>query len=93
MHIISKKILREFWWRHPQAQSPLVLWHTTLQHCDAQSFAELKMTFGTIDWVGGFVVFDIGGNKYRLIADVVFSAQLVFVKQVYTHKEYEQWKP
>jgi len=93
MHIISKKTLREFWRVHPQAELPLALWHTVLQHCHARSFAELKTTFGSVDWVDGFVVFDIGGNKYRLIADVVFGVQQVYVKHVFTHKEYEKWKP
>jgi len=54
---------------------------------------QLKQTFAAADWVKGFVVFDIGGNKYRLIADVLFSAQRAYVKHVFTHKEYEQWKP
>jgi len=61
--------------------------------CRAQSLAQLKQTFAAADWVKGFVVFDIGGNKYRLIADVLFNAQCVYVKTVFTHKEYEQWKP
>jgi len=93
MHIISKKRLREFWIAHPQAEVPLLAWHTVLSNCHARSFAELKQTFAAADWVKGFVVFDIGGNKYRLIADVLFSAQRVYVKHVFTHKEYEQWKP
>jgi len=45
------------------------------------------------DWVQGYVVFDIGGNKYRIIADVVFQAQQVYIKHVFTHKEYERWTP
>jgi len=68
-------------------------WHTLVQHCHARSFAELKLTFGSADWVSGFVVFDIGGNQYRLIADVVFRAQRVYIKHILTHKEYNQWLP
>jgi len=93
MHIISKRTLRDFCLRHPQAQAPLMAWHTLMQHCHAQSFAELKVTFGSADWVDGFVVFDLGGNKYRLIADVLFRAQRVYIKHIPTHKEYDQWQP
>jgi len=93
MHIISKRTLRDFCGHHPQAQVPLMAWHTLMQHCHAQSFTELKATFGSADWVDGFVVFDIGGNKYRLIADVVFRAQRVYIKHIFTHKEYDQWQP
>jgi len=93
MHIISKRTLREFCEQHPQAEWPMMAWHTLMQHCHAQSFAELKTTFGSADWVQGYVVFDIGGNKYRSIADVLFQAQQVYIKHVFTHKEYERWTP
>jgi len=93
MHIISKRILRDFCQRHPRAEPPLLAWHTLLQHCHARSFSELKTTFGSADWVGGYVVFDIGGNKYRVIADVIFRTQRVYIKHVLTHQEYDQWTP
>jgi len=93
MHIISKRTLRDFGLRHPRALAPLLAWHTLMQHCHAHSFAELKLTFGSADWVAGFVVFDIGGNKYRLVADVIFPAQRVYIKHVFTHREYDQWQP
>jgi len=93
MHIIAKRTLREFATNHPSAWLPLMQWHTTMQHCHAQSFAELKTTFGSADWVNGWIVFDIGGNKYRLVVDVEFRVQQVYVKHVFTHKEYDKWKP
>jgi len=70
---------------------PLLAWHTLMQRCHARSFAELKTTFGSADWVDGLAVFDIGGNKYRLIADVLFGAQQVYVKHVFTHQDYTRW--
>ncbi|MDR2837566.1 MAG: type II toxin-antitoxin system HigB family toxin [Azonexus sp.] len=93
MHIISKRTLRDFWTIHPAAAGPLLYWHTVLQHALAANFAELKTVFNTVDWVGGYVVFDVGGNNYRVITDVVFRTQTVFIKHVFTHKEYNAWKP
>ena len=62
-----------------------------------QTFAQLRATFGSADQVGGLVVFDIGGNKYRLIVSVSYataSADGIFwIKQVLTHRQYDSWKP
>ena len=93
MHIIAKKALRDFWGRYPEAQSPLERWHSDLSKASPSGFAELKTMFGSADWVQGYVVFDIGGNKFRLICDVVFTVQQVYIKHVFTHKEYDTWKP
>lgn len=93
MHIIAKRSLRAFWERFPEAEELLTRWHAVLDKAAPASFAELKALFGSADWVGGYVVFDIAGNKYRLVADVVFFSQRVFIKQVMTHAEYNRWKP
>ncbi|MEC9356945.1 MAG: type II toxin-antitoxin system HigB family toxin [Pseudomonadota bacterium] len=93
MHVIAKRTLRAFWARYPDAEEPLTRWHTTLEKASPKDFAELKTSFGSADWVSGYVVFDIGGNKYRLVADIVFRSQTVFVKHVMTHAEYNRWEP
>jgi mRNA interferase HigB len=55
----------------------------------------VKQSFNTADFVAPFVVFDIGGNKYRLIAEIVFRRRVLFIRAIMTHKEYEKgaWKP
>jgi len=53
----------------------------------------LKKAFNAIDKVDDFHVFDIGGNKYRVIAAIRFNRQMLFVRHVFTHKEYDRWKP
>lgn len=93
MHIFAIPALRAFWMRHPDAHAPLVAWHKTLAHSTARNFAELKAQFGSADRVEDFVVFDIGGNKYRLIVDIAFNSQMAFIKHIFTHAEYDSWKP
>ena len=102
MHVISRKALREFWRKHPQAEMPLREWYTRATGGRFGNYAELKRSFPAVDMVpvrrGGMTtrlyVFDIGGNKYRLIAAIHFDVQRLFVRNVLTHAEYHLggWK-
>ena len=59
------------------------------------NWSDLKASFNSVDRVGDLVVFDIGGNKYRLISYIRFRKQIVYIKAVLTHQEYDKgaWKP
>jgi mRNA interferase HigB len=96
MRIISIKKLRYFWNspEHPDAEPSLKAWHQTVKSCDWTCFADVRKTYSTADSVGGKVVFDIGGNKYRLIAVIDYEGHKVFVRHVLDHKEYDKgrWK-
>jgi mRNA interferase HigB len=94
MHVLSKKRLREFWQRHADAELSLLRWHKLVSKAHYRDFNALRADFPSADWVEGLVVFNIGGNKYRLVADVRFDRALVFVKVVLTHREYDKgaWK-
>ena len=94
MHVISRKALRLFWERHPGSKAPLVRWYQIVSRTDFASFAALRKTFPNADKVDDLVVFNIGGNKYRLIAAVHFNRGKVYVRHVLTHDEYDQgaWK-
>lgn len=94
MKLISNRTLREFAERHPDAHVPLQAWRRLIEQGRYANFAELRATFASVDKVGELLVFNIGGNKYRLVAAVAFSAALVWVKAVMTHGEYDKgaWK-
>lgn len=94
MHVISRKALRIFWQRHPDAKAPLLRWYQVMSRTIFSSFAQLRTSFPTADKVGRFIVFDIGGNKYRLIACVHFNRGKVYVRHVLTHGDYDAgaWK-
>lgn len=98
MRIISKARLRQFW-ETPgckDSEGPLRAWHTHLSHRSVawHSWAEVKAEIGSASLVGNCVVFNIGGNKYRLITRILYSSQKVFVLKCMTHAEYDEdeWK-
>lgn len=94
MHVITKKKLRVFWEDHPRAQSPLESWYQIAKTAEWESFADVRAVFNTADQVGRFTVFDIGGNKFRLIAVIHFNRERLYVRHVLTHDEYDEghWK-
>lgn len=92
MHVISRKALVDFWTRHADAEAPLRAWFRLAEKGRYPNFAALKMTFGSVDKAGAAYVFDIGGNKYRLIARIVFASQTLFVRELLTHAEYNRRK-
>ena len=94
MKIISNSALRAFAAKHPQADEPLRGWRRVIEKNRFGNWAELKVAFRSIDKVGELAVFDIGGNKYRLIAYVRFEKQVVYIKAVLTHRQYDKegWK-
>ncbi len=95
MKIISNSALREFAATHPQADEPLQGWRRVIEKNRFGHWVELRAVFNAVDKVGELTVFDIGGNKYRLIAYVRFEKQIVYIKAVLTHRDYDKgaWKP
>ena len=90
MHVITKPTLIEFWTKHPDAQSPLQAWYRTMENHLFTDFNDLRATFATADYVDGLTVFNIGGNKYRLIASIHYNRHKVTIRDVLTHKEYDR---
>jgi mRNA interferase HigB len=98
MRVISKARLKQFWESrsHDDAEGPLRAWHTHVNSRTVawHSWGDLKAWFASASVVGDCVVFNIGGNKYRLITRIRYVTQKVFVLKVLTHREYdeERWK-
>lgn len=92
MQVIAKRTLRLFWERHPQAEGPLRSWHAAVDKAVWNGPADVKRAFGaTVDFVrDNRIVFDIGGNKYRVVVHVAYRFKRVLVKFVGTHKEYDR---
>ena len=92
MHIISRRKLREFCETEKDAEEARDNWYRTLKSLDPQNFTELRQTFPHADLVGLCTVFNVGGNKYRVITKVFYSDQVALVRFVLTHKEYDKQK-
>ncbi len=94
MHVISRKALREFWEKYPNSKAPLSRWFKIMEKQDFGNFSELRAIFPNADKVGDLIVFNIGGNKYRLIASIHFNRGKVYIRHVLTHAEYDKggWK-
>lgn len=94
MHIISRKALPDFWERHPDSEAPLTRWYKLVEKSNFTSLNELRGVFPSADKVGDLIVFNIAGNKYRLIVSVHFNRGKLYIRRVRTHAEYTQgaWK-
>lgn len=94
MHIITRKRLNEFADKYPELRNALAQWYRLMKQNNFNSFAELRSVFSSADQVGKLTVFNIGGNKVRLVAAVHYNRKKVYIRAVLTHKEYDEdkWK-
>ena len=90
MRIVAKRTLRAYWEREPRAEQPLKAWYAVAAKADRASPTEVKEVYGNASIVGdGRVVFNIAGNRYRLIVRFDHAHRVGFVRFVGTHTEYE----
>lgn len=94
MHIITKLRLKKFWAIHPDAENSLRTWYKIVDQAQWQNPADVRQSWKYTDFVQNLTVFDIGGNKYRLIAYIDYESGKVFIRNVLTHEEYDtnKWK-
>jgi mRNA interferase HigB len=90
MRILTKKRLREFWELHPQAEQPLKRWHDYVSKARWSSPDDVKRDYRTADILpDNRVVFNIGGNNYRLVVKIEYRFGDVYVRFIGTHAEYD----
>lgn len=94
MHVISKTLLKQFWEKHPNAESGLKSWYKIASQSQWKHLEDVRQTFPHADAVGQLTVFNICGNNYRLIVKIVFPKGKVYIRTVLTHAEYSKgnWK-
>lgn len=94
MHVITQKRIWEAKLKWPQAASALDAWYRLMKSSEPASFAELKALFPATDKDGRQHVFDIGGNKIRLITVVHYRFRKVYIQNILGHNEYDRgtWK-
>jgi mRNA interferase HigB len=99
MRVITKRRLEQFYKEHNDAKTPLERWYLIVCKAKWKSFDDLKKIFSSADQVkvgsrNIVTVFNIAGNKYRLIAAIHYNAGRLYVLDIMTHEEYEndRWK-
>lgn len=94
MHVISRKKLKEAASQHGDLEAPLDVWFRITKRASWQTLADVRKTFSSADLVEKRTVFNIKGNKYRLITEINYRFQRVYIRHVLTHSEYDQeeWK-
>lgn len=92
MRIITRRRLLEFADQHPEADEPLNRWYHIVKRNNFESFSELRQIFPSIDKVNKLTVFNISGNKYRLIAAIHYNRRIIYIRNILTHKEYDKGK-
>ena len=94
MHIISQKRIWDAKKKYAESENALDGWYRIIKKNKFNNFAELKKAFNSIDKVRDLYVFDLGGNKLRLISTIHFQRQKIYIRNILTHKEYdkENWK-
>ena len=94
MHVISRKRLLEATRRHTDLLVPLDVWYRVAKKATWKSLQELRATFPSADAVGQYTVFNLKGNSYRLVVEINYRSQRLFVRHVLTHAEYDRgaWK-
>lgn len=94
MHVVVSmaKVLKPFWSRIgcEDSEVPSRAWISLVKSCDWSNWGDVKATYGSASKVGNCVVFNIGGNKFRLITHINYARRKVFVRRILTHKEYDR---
>lgn len=90
MHVITRKRLNEFAAKHLDTPNALANWYRLMKRNDFGSIDDVRAIFSTADKVGKLTVFNIGGNKVRLIAAVHYNRRKIYIRAVLTHKEYTE---
>jgi mRNA interferase HigB len=91
MHVIKKRTLVEFWLKHANAKSPLSTWYKEAAAAEWKTPQDIKVQYRSADILSGNrVVFNIGGNKYRLVVRIAYTPGLLYVRFIGTHAEYDK---
>jgi len=91
MRIISRRTLRSFWEKHPDSRLQLETWYHDVHQADWNSPSDIKTTYQSASFLANNrVVFNIKGNRYRLVVVIVYQHGVVYIRFVGTHEEYDQ---
>jgi mRNA interferase HigB len=91
VHVISFAKLRVFFEKHPQAEISLRTWLADMKANTYGDLNALWVKYPQADWVKPYIIFNIGGNDFRLVVVIHFNRERVYIREVFTHAEYSKW--
>ena len=91
MRIVTERRIREFIGQEPSSVEAMRQSADVIDSGSWSNPGELKRTFASASFVGDLTIFNVGGNKYRIAAFVHYAKQIVYIKRIGTHKEYDRW--
>jgi len=92
MLIENRRAIDKFVGKHANSRISFAEWIQKVEAAQWSSLIELRSTFNSADYVNGLVVFNVGGNNFRVVAEVVYKEGIVRIAKVGTHAEYDWWK-
>jgi mRNA interferase HigB len=94
VNVISRPALNGFAAKHPDSKTALDAWYKAARRARWRSLHEVRQVYPHADLVGTCTVFNIAGNKYRLVTKIKYAGQVIYIRQVLTHPEYNRrrWK-
>jgi mRNA interferase HigB len=91
VRVIAKKVLRDFWKKHPDCEQQLKTWYKEANEAIWRNTREIKKNYPTASFLeGNRVVFNIKGNHYRLIVRINFDYQMIWIRFIGTHAQYDR---
>jgi mRNA interferase HigB len=94
MHVIRRKRLKEAVARRGDLEVPLDVWFRIAKKAEWKNLGDVRKTFSSADAVGKWTVFNVKGNRYRLITEINYPFHRIYIRHVLTHAEYDRglWK-
>jgi len=93
VHVISRRKIRDFVAAgHADAETPLATWFKVAEAARWTSIVDVRLVFRDADPVGKFTIFNIKGNSYRLVAEIFYAGQVLLIRHIMTHAEYDKGK-
>jgi mRNA interferase HigB len=91
MHLVTRQKLKQFWQKYPDAEGVLTAWAKEVEHARWKTPNDIKARYRSADPIGdNRVVFNIKGNSYRVIVKIHYNTQVVYIRFVGTHAEYNK---
>jgi mRNA interferase HigB len=90
VEVVSYGVLRKFWRQHADARRPLLTWFHVTSEQSWSNLAEVREMFPHADAIDGFTIFNIKGNRYRLITKIDYENRIVYVREMLTHADYSK---